>query len=310
MKTRERIKRVVIGWIAVALILFVGFALVLQMIPTWGATSEEVARQFPGDELISDATVNWTHAITINAPAEQVWGWIAQIGERRGAFYSYTFIENQMGNGDVYHNAERVVPEWQNPKPGDVLISGALPMTVYQVVPNKQLIGYMHSAFDWVWSWNLEAADPAHTRLIVRMRIAMPPSASNPLIDYGIAMGGFVMEQGMLQGIQARVEGNIPPFYSEALQIALWLVALAVGVIAAVFFVMFQESRLPFTLAVGSVVVLFVFTFWQPLLWTRVMMDLVLLSGLTWFAAQKYLERSVRPISQGGRKSLQWKPTG
>ncbi|HZQ08098.1 MAG TPA: SRPBCC family protein [Anaerolineae bacterium] len=305
----ERIKRVVIGLIAAALILFVGFALVLQMIPTWGATPEEGAREFPGDELVSNATVNWTHAITIDAPVQQVWGWVAQIGERRGAFYSYTFIENQMGNGDVYHNAERIVPEWQNPKPGDVLISGALPMTVYQVVPNKQLIGYMHGAFDWLWSWNLEAADPTHTRLIVRMRIAMPSSASNPLIDYGIAMGGFVMEQGMLQGIQARAEGNIPPFYSEALQIALWLVALAVGVIAAVFFVMFKEWLLPFTLAVGSVVVLFVFTFWQPQLWVRVMMDIVLMSGLTWFAAQKYLERSARPISRERTSALTLNPT-
>jgi hypothetical protein len=42
-------------------------------------------------------TVSWTHAITIDAPPEAVWPWIAQLGDERGGFYSFTFFENQVG---------------------------------------------------------------------------------------------------------------------------------------------------------------------------------------------------------------------
>jgi hypothetical protein len=58
----------------------------------WGASDEEVRRALPGDDLLSDAA-STTRAITIAAPAEQVWPWLVQIGYGRGGWYSYDWIE-------------------------------------------------------------------------------------------------------------------------------------------------------------------------------------------------------------------------
>src|SRR5437773_482213 len=58
-----------------------------------------------------------TRAITVHAGAEHVWPWIAQLGQARGGFYSYDFLENLVGCN--IHSADRVVPEWQDIKPGD-----------------------------------------------------------------------------------------------------------------------------------------------------------------------------------------------
>src|SRR5918995_188981 len=54
----------------------------------WGATDEEVHRAMPGDDLIPDAAAT-TRAISIAAPAEDVWPWLVQLGYGRGGWYSY-----------------------------------------------------------------------------------------------------------------------------------------------------------------------------------------------------------------------------
>src|SRR6202051_3997020 len=77
----------------------------------WGATDEEIAAAQPGDELIGDAKVTATRAITIRRSPDVVWPWVAQLGQGRGGFYSYDFLENLVGC-DI-HSADRVVSEWQ-----------------------------------------------------------------------------------------------------------------------------------------------------------------------------------------------------
>src|SRR6185295_17289451 len=79
----------------------------------WGATDEEVKMALPGDEVTPQPKLNATHAITIRAPVSDAWRWLAQIGQRQGGFYSYTWLENLVGCR--MHNADRIVPEWQNP---------------------------------------------------------------------------------------------------------------------------------------------------------------------------------------------------
>src|SRR5512146_270451 len=77
----------------------------------WGATPEERQRLLPGGERVPNPIVTTTMAVTINAPARDVWPWMAQIGQERGGMYSYGLLENiarcQM------HNADRVVAEWE-----------------------------------------------------------------------------------------------------------------------------------------------------------------------------------------------------
>jgi hypothetical protein len=40
----------------------------------------------PGDDLVPSPLVETTHAVTINAPPEQVWPWLVQIGQGRAGF--------------------------------------------------------------------------------------------------------------------------------------------------------------------------------------------------------------------------------
>ncbi len=62
-------------------------------------------------------TVESTRAVTIRAPAEEVWRWLVQLGQDRGGFYSYNLLEN-LAAADI-HNVDRIVPEMQHLKVGD-----------------------------------------------------------------------------------------------------------------------------------------------------------------------------------------------
>ena len=60
----------------------------------WGSTDEEVHSELPGDEVVPDPTFAATRAITVNAPPERVWPWIAQMGFGRAGWYSYDLLDN------------------------------------------------------------------------------------------------------------------------------------------------------------------------------------------------------------------------
>ena len=83
----------------------------------WRATSQDVRKRLPGDELVPNPTLESTRAITIRAPAEEVWRWLVQLGQDRGGFYSYDRLENLAG-ADI-HNVDWIVPQMQHLKVGD-----------------------------------------------------------------------------------------------------------------------------------------------------------------------------------------------
>ena len=51
----------------------------------WGATDEEVAGPYPGAELVPEGERAATMAVTIEAPPDQVWPWLVQMGWDVGA---------------------------------------------------------------------------------------------------------------------------------------------------------------------------------------------------------------------------------
>ena len=58
------------------------------------ANAVERHRPLRADRLVPDAIFRSTHAITIDAPPEQVWPWIAQMGAGRAGWYSWDLIDN------------------------------------------------------------------------------------------------------------------------------------------------------------------------------------------------------------------------
>src|SRR5688500_14417471 len=59
----------------------------------WSSTPAETGEPLPGDELVPTPGVESTRAVTIEAPVETVWPWLAQLGQDRGGFYSYEWLE-------------------------------------------------------------------------------------------------------------------------------------------------------------------------------------------------------------------------
>jgi hypothetical protein len=55
----------------------------------WGASDEELGATLAGDDIITNPDLRATRAVTVHAVADQVWPWIAQLGQGRGGFYSY-----------------------------------------------------------------------------------------------------------------------------------------------------------------------------------------------------------------------------
>jgi hypothetical protein len=48
----------------------------------------------PGDDIVPQANLIATRAITINTPASHVWPWLVQMGYRRAGWYSYDHFDN------------------------------------------------------------------------------------------------------------------------------------------------------------------------------------------------------------------------
>ncbi|MEK8226829.1 hypothetical protein NKG05_13190 [Oerskovia sp. M15] len=89
----------------------------------------------PGDELVPAADVVATRAITIAAPPREVWRWVLQLGQGRGGFYSYEWLENLVGC--EIRNADRIEPQWQRLAVGDeVRLHPAVALRVAAIVPN------------------------------------------------------------------------------------------------------------------------------------------------------------------------------
>lgn len=177
----------------------------------WGATSAEITRPLPGDDLVPGARLTTTRAITIHAPAMAIWPWLVQMGQGRGGLYTFQRLENlarcQMAN------VNDVRPELQALAPGDKIRLGpeGYPYyTVHDIHPEQTLI--LVSAPDGgsgtlgTWVFHLEPIQNA-TRLIVRSRLVYPPTATNRLIWRGITDPiFFVMERRMMIGIRDRAE--------------------------------------------------------------------------------------------------------
>ena len=192
----------------------------------WGATRAELARSWPGDELSPNATQVATRAVTIDAPSETVWSWLIQIGQDRGGFYSYTWLENLFRC--VMPRVEWIVPEWQQRTVGDNVwlarhdrYHGDARQKVVRI--DRQHVLALASPSDWgrlvrhetsrggTWTFILVPIDTHTTRLIVRSRGPEAPSLLSKL--FWIALfepAHFIMERKMMLSLRTLAEHTRP----------------------------------------------------------------------------------------------------
>jgi hypothetical protein len=179
----------------------------------WGATDEEIALTLPGDELVPRANITATRAVTIDATADRVWPWIAQLGQGRGGFYTYDFLENLVGCD--MHSADRIVPEWQSSEVGsEVRLHPEVSLAVAAVEPGRALVlqggvpmGSLPPPYDFTWAFVLREGPGGGTRLVVRERYGYSRWWSGLLVE-PVQVVSFVMSQRMLRGIRDRAESQ------------------------------------------------------------------------------------------------------
>lgn len=174
----------------------------------------------PGDDLVPDPTASATHGITIAAPPEAVWPWIAQLGQDRGGFYTYTWLENLVGCDMA--NADHIVPAWQHPSVGDVVrLHPDLGLRVARVEEDRCLVLAADGAvdgsgaavpdqgFDFSWAF-VVVETVGGSRLLTRERYAARSTSGRIMTELGPLLSA-VMTERMLRGVRQRVQRAAQP---------------------------------------------------------------------------------------------------
>ena len=190
----------------------------------WGLTKSEVAQTYPGDHWIEKPLDQFNHAIEIRAEPDNIWPWIAQIGQGRGGFYSYEALENLFGY-QIY-NSDTILPQFQDVKVGDLIPfspTDAFPVievepphkliigvfvdldTKQPIEPTSKLIG---NCMHVTWLFHIEPMTSTTSRLVSRCRVQMQPTWKKRLwlVLYEPVM--FTMDRKMLIEIKRRVEAT------------------------------------------------------------------------------------------------------
>ena len=188
----------------------------------WGATEAELKKNLPGDDLVPHPKWQYTNAITINAPLTSVWPWLVQVGQGRGGWYSYEWLENLAGC-DI-HNANQIIPEFQHLKVGDIVeLAPQFGYPVAIVDPCRAIVLHSDSRTGGLpipvkmkpgdynistWGFFLEEINEKCTRLITRLRNDYTPKmvlklmAGHSLVE----PVSTAMQRKMLKGIKKRAE--------------------------------------------------------------------------------------------------------
>ncbi len=180
---------------------------------TWGSTPAEIKLALPGDADERDPALEVQHAVTIDAPAEDVWVWLVQLGQDRAGFYSYDWLERAFGV-DI-RSVHEVRDEWQTLKAGDMVYAtqegylgglfGDRPgWTVNEVTPEKALV------LDQWGTFALQPISDERTRFIIRSTISNPqiPVWASALNMFAFQLPHFIMERRMMLTIKGLAEAH------------------------------------------------------------------------------------------------------
>jgi hypothetical protein len=181
-------------------------ALLREPMLGWGATRAEMTNPMPGDDLVPRAELVVTRAITIAAPPEAVWPWLAQVGIGRAGGYTYDWLERLAGL-DVT-SADRIIEELQDLDVGDVipLDNDGTGLRVMLIDP-AHVLATRNDEGTWSWTWTLEPLLD-QTRLVSRTRMAFTSLANRVGTQVLMLPASLVMERKMLLGLRERTERN------------------------------------------------------------------------------------------------------
>ena len=182
----------------------------------WGTVGTEATDSLPGDEFVPAPKWSYTLGIAIDAPPEEVWPWIAQIGQGRGGFYTYQTLENLVGCRII--NTTDIVPDHQQPEVGDdiFLHPTAPPMRIELVDPPNALVLFGSPAEigaeeSWgmsTWQFAVTPGSGGGSRFLMRGRFDYTPDWKSRLAfgRFPIEAVTFVMSRKMMLEIRRLAE--------------------------------------------------------------------------------------------------------
>jgi hypothetical protein len=175
------------------------------------ANAAEVAAPRPGDRIVA-ADVVIDRAFTVEAPPEQVWPWLVQLGKDRAGWYLPSRIERVLPRS---HRATRhIEARWQQLRVGEVVPDYGGPDATFRVAmiePPANLV-YQSQRGHTRLSWSITLTPVARglagaaTASRVHLRLRMAPVQRRWLAEAGGGLIDAVTIAGMAAGLRERVE--------------------------------------------------------------------------------------------------------
>jgi hypothetical protein len=217
----------------------------------WGASDVERRQRLPGDGIVPAARDQETRAITIEAPAEQVWAWIAQLGQDRAGFYSYQLLENLIGC--EMPDVRTLDPRLGRWAVGDKLWmyprrkAGGQGFATLAVLEPGRALAFATRQIgtgpdvpaDGSWTFVVQPIDERASRLIVRGRGGGGLRLAPALFTAGVFEPmHFAMERRTMTSVKDLAEGRRTASAWDTLQVASWTVVffsfVGVGIAALI----------------------------------------------------------------------------
>lgn len=157
----------------------------------WGVSDGEILRTYPCDDFVSAPTLQAWRGVSVEAPAEAVWPWVAQV---RLAPYSYDWIDN------LGRRSPRELVELPEPRVGDrfTATGGRQLGRIVSVAPGEQLTGAIMGAF---MSYVLVPQDRGTSRLLLKLVMR-----TSRLVAVGVSIGDLVMARRQLLNFKLLAE--------------------------------------------------------------------------------------------------------
>ena len=156
----------------------------------WGVSAAEVERRYPCDELVPSPVLQAWRGVTVHAPPERVWPWVAQI---RLAPYSYDWIDN------LGHRSPSEIRNLPEPQVGEHFTSvGGRPLgRILSVQAGQALTGRIMGA---LISYVL-VPESGTTRLLMKV-----VTAGGRLYAPALSLGDLVMARRQLLNFKRLAE--------------------------------------------------------------------------------------------------------
>jgi len=172
----------------------------------WGASTDEVNLNLPGDEMVNKPDFNATRGITIESTPEEIWKWIIQIGSKRAGWYSIDWMDN---GGTP--SATEIIPEFQEIHKGQFI-----PFTPDQKngmwvndYSSFKYILWTDKAGKATWLWYLIPVGDNATRLITRLRTKYVWTSLWIIYYLIYDVGDIIMMKKCMKGIKQRSEASV-----------------------------------------------------------------------------------------------------